>query len=380
MFWIAATILVMVTMVMVYRPLVNLPKAETTRAALANALAAELAEIENDNGQRFADAQEAAAARAEVGRRLLKLQPKVAEMSMIKQKPLLGLFALLPIFSVPLYLQIGQPEYADQRFATRLDKEGMNGEIEIAQLVERVEQRLKDVPQDGQGWALIAPIYFRMNRVDDAVMAYGKALEFHKGDAVSRSRLLADKAEIGVVKENGTVTSDAAAGFSAALMADPENQKALFYMAVQREQSGNNKDDARANWQALIARFETLNPPWLAVAKQRLTALGDGQGNAVTPVTGQPARVGPSVADVEAAKEMTPQQRQDMITGMVEGLAARLKENPKDSAGWVRLINARIVMQNKPQALLDLETARKTFANGSPQRAEIDAVATSLGL
>ncbi len=56
-----------------------------------------------------------------------------------------------------------------------------------------------------------------------------------------------------------------------------------------------------------------------------------------------PAR-GPTAEDMRAAERMTPEERRDMIRGMVEGLAERLEENPGDLAGWLRLGRALSVL------------------------------------
>jgi len=47
---------------------------------------------------------------------------------------------------------------------------------------------------------------------------------------------------------------------------------------------------------------------------------------------------------------MTPEQRQQAIRGMVEGLAARMKDNPQDRAGWLRLANAWKVLGENANA------------------------------
>jgi cytochrome c-type biogenesis protein CcmH len=367
MFWIAATFLVIIVMLSVYVPLGRSAKADTTKPALMRALAAELSEA--NAGTRFASAGEANAARAEIGRRLLALEAAPEKpQSERRTSPLFALFALVPILAVPLYVQLGQPEYADQNFATRMDANPEAGQEEVAALIERVEQRLKEKPDDAAGWAVVAPVYFRLGRIDESLNAYANAIEFHKGNAVQKSRLMADRAEIMVATSSGKVSDEAAEELNAALGFDKDNQKALFYLAINLEQSGK-VDAARTNWQALIARFKGANPPWLQVAEQRLAALG-----------GQVATPGPNSDQIEAAGDMTPEQRQNMIKGMVEGLAAKLKDNPNDVDGWLQLIRSRQVLGDAEQAALDLATARAQFGEGTPQRASINALATSLGI
>ncbi len=64
----------------------------------------------------------------------------------------------------------------------------------------------------------------------------------------------------------------------------------------------------------------------------------------------QTARRGPTPADIDAARKMTPAQRLAMIRGMVEGLAARLKESPDNLKGWLRLGRAYEVLGERAKA------------------------------
>jgi cytochrome c-type biogenesis protein CcmH/NrfG len=64
-----------------------------------------------------------------------------------------------------------------------------------------------------------------------------------------------------------------------------------------------------------------------------------------------------------AIQAMSPDEQQAMIGGMVEGLAARLEQNPEDAAGWARLIRARVVLGQIEQAQIDLQTARRELAD-----------------
>ena len=58
---------------------------------------------------------------------------------------------------------------------------------------------------------------------------------------------------------------------------------------------------------------------------------------------------------------MTPEQRAEMILAMVEGLAARLEDEPYDEQGWTRLIRARIVLEQDDKLAADKARVKEIF-------------------
>jgi cytochrome c-type biogenesis protein CcmH len=75
---------------------------------------------------------------------------------------------------------------------------------------------------------------------------------------------------------------------------------------------------------------------------------------------------------------MTPQQRAEMIAGMVEGLAQRLKANGRDLEGWLRLVNAYVVLDRREDARTALADARRNFADDAGALAELSKLAANL--
>ncbi len=69
-----------------------------------------------------------------------------------------------------------------------------------------------------------------------------------------------------------------------------------------------------------------------------------------------------------------------MIRNMVEGLDARLKDNPNDLAGWLRLIRARKVLGETEKAKDALARARQAFSGDAEALRRIDSLAAQLGL
>jgi cytochrome c-type biogenesis protein CcmH len=95
-----------------------------------------------------------------------------------------------------------------------------------------------------------------------------------------------------------------------------------------------------------------------AIAKETSIDPADIESQSVAPIA-QPA--GPSAEDVQAAQSMTPEQQQEMIRGMVEGLAKRLEANPNDLEGWKRLGQSYFVL-NEPVRARDAYARAVTLA------------------
>ena len=72
---------------------------------------------------------------------------------------------------------------------------------------------------------------------------------------------------------------------------------------------------------------------------------------------------GPSAEDVKAAQEMSPEERAQMIIGMVDSLAQKLEYSPDNPQGWVRLLRARTVLGQEAQKLKDIETIKAVYAS-----------------
>jgi cytochrome c-type biogenesis protein CcmH len=89
---------------------------------------------------------------------------------------------------------------------------------------------------------------------------------------------------------------------------------------------------------------------------------------------------GPSREQVQAAQGMKPADQQAMIRGMVDGLAEKLKANPRDEQGWLRLMRARQVLGDGPAARAARDQALAAFAGDAAVQGRIKAAATEMGL
>jgi cytochrome c-type biogenesis protein CcmH len=89
---------------------------------------------------------------------------------------------------------------------------------------------------------------------------------------------------------------------------------------------------------------------------------------------------GPSQEDVRAAEAMPPGDRQAMIKSMVDGLASRLEQSPRDADGWIKLIRSRVVLGEADLARRALVRGLEVFADDLQQRDRIAAAARQFGL
>ncbi|MEW6451129.1 MAG: c-type cytochrome biogenesis protein CcmI [Pseudomonadota bacterium] len=325
----------------------------------------QLEEIERDRAAGRIEPGEAEAARVEVSRRLIAAADAapVAIPDNLKRRRAVALAALilLPVGAGALYLALGSPLLPDQPQMARRDV--LPEQRSIEELVARVEAHLEQNPNDGRGWEVVAPVYLRLNRLDDAVRARRNALRL-LGATAERE---ADLGEALTFVANGMVTAEAKETFDRALKIDPQAFKARYFLGLAAEQDGR-RDDAAKIWRGLI---EGAPPgvPWLSFVRESLAR--------VDPSATPP---GPNAADVAAASEMAPEQRNEMVRGMVARLAERLKQEGTDVDGWSRLLRAYMVLGEPDKARAAAGDARRALAGEPDKVRQIDELIKGLGL
>jgi cytochrome c-type biogenesis protein CcmH len=334
----------------------------------------QLEELENDRAGGLIDADEAAAAKIEISRRLLAgaeaSGPRRAAPGLAERwhgRLAIAAAVLVPLFVIGLYLLTGSPGMPAFPAATR---QQLNVEqAGILELVARVEARLREHPAEGEGWEALAPIYLKLGRYRDATNAYARAAQLNGESA----KLLLGFAEASMLANDGIVSEEARRAYERLLKLDPERVEARFWLAVAKEQDGK-LNEALNDYRALLSSAPAA-APWRAAVSERLEDLSQRLG-----ADGKPASPGPSAADVAAAQALSAEERSRMIAGMVDGLAQRLKQNGNDLAGWRRLVNAYVVLDRKSDARAALAEARRNFVGDERALSELSTLATSLGL
>ncbi|MBV9237957.1 MAG: c-type cytochrome biogenesis protein CcmI [Xanthobacteraceae bacterium] len=370
MLWPVLALMTAVAIFAVLWPLARTNAAERT-AADAEVYKDQLDEIERDRASGVIGVAEADAARVEVSRRLLaaadaKPPPALDAATGLRHRRSAAVITLVfvPLAAISLYLLLGSPNLPGEPLAQRLTAPA--GTDSMAGLIARVEAHLEQNPDDGRGWDVIAPVYMRLGRFDDAIRAFRASLRLNGENADRQANL--GEALSGAA--NGVITSDAKAAFERALALDASNPRAQFYLGLAAEQDGRTSD-AVERWRKLLAQAPA-DAPWVVYVRQALARLDPAAATSAAP--------GPSAQDVASAADMAPSDRDQMVRGMVERLAARLSADGSDVEGWLRLMRAYVVLGDRDKARAAAADARRALASDPDKLRRIDEGAKNFGL
>lgn len=337
----------------------------------------QLAEVERDLAAGTIEPVQAEVAKTEISRRLIAAARKAeteGETAPLRSRRLASRLTIaaivvaIPAIALSAYVTLGSPGMGEEPLAARMASPAANGDIGI--LIAKAEQHLAESPDDGRGWDVLAPIYLRTGRLEDAARAFRKAISLLGPTSARQSGL----GEALVSASDGVVTDEARLVFQSARELDPGDPRPSFYLAIAMAQEGR-KADAIAAFQAL-ADSSPPDAPWLPAIRQQMAAIDQSTAaNAPAIALGNPSQ-----ADIAAASDMAPADRMAMVNSMVTGLEARLKENPDNIEGWLRLIRSQVVLGDAGAAQASLARAMATFPDGGDKETSLTKLADELGL
>ncbi|MCK0166619.1 c-type cytochrome biogenesis protein CcmI [Jannaschia sp. S6380] len=386
-FWIVAGLLLAACIV----PIASALRARPTATGPADVAVYrdQLAELKRDAARGTLPPEEVEAARAEVGRRLLAAD-RVSRRTGRRGNVVLGAAliatAVLTV-SVGTYLAIGAPGYGDLPLQARIarieaaradrpDQQGVEAGVpdrrdtsrpDIMRMAEQLKTVLADRPDDLRGWRLGVQTYSGLGDLEAAWRAQERVVSL-LGDAATGEDY-ALQAELMVLAAGGYVSPEAERALAEALRRDPANGTARYYAGLMYAQGGR-PDLAWRLWRRLIADSPE-GAPWLDPIYAQIEDVSVRAGDP-TALADLPRPRGPSPEDVEAAADMTPEQRFEMIEGMVTGLARRLADQGGPAADWARLITAYGVLGQRDAAAEIYAEARTVFAD---DRTALDSLA-----
>jgi cytochrome c-type biogenesis protein CcmH len=370
---IVLTLMTLGAAAMVVVPLMRASRTTATRRAHEIEIYRDqLDEVERDVARGMTGKDEADAARAEIGRRMIAATADAdgdAADSGNQTPPgrrtrltaiVTGL--CVPVLAGAVYLTHGSPDLpgrpaAEMRDAAKSAHKPPAGNAEQRAEVARLAGALEENPADLEKWVSLGNTLTGMKRYRQAAIAFSQAMQLAPDSAEYASRA----GEALAFAAASQVTPGAVAAFREALRRDPGDARAQYYMGL-ADQQGGRLNAALDRWVALEAASPP-DAPWLKFLRPRIARIAGELGidrNALAamreraPKPGTagaaPGPRGPTREQMQAAQNMTADDRQAMIRNMVDGLAERLKENPDDFAGWLRLGRARTVLGDKVEA------------------------------
>jgi len=343
--WIAIGLISAAAVAILVAPMLRRAAAPPPRAGYDLAVYRDqLAELDRDQARGLLSAEERAAARTEIERRMLEAADRDAApaapplSASTPRRTLTALVAVLaPAAAIALYLAVGSPSVT--RHAASVATESIPRE-QIEQMIQRLVAHLREAPDDARGWSMLGRSYAMMGRYEEAISAYERAEPLAPRDADLVSR----HAEARILADNGTVGEAARRLIDRALALDGRDARARYFRGMAEAQAGRRRE-ALDIWLEL-ERDSEPGAPWRAAVAQRIDETARALGLDPKGLPGHDAeaasepsapRRGPSEQDMASASQMAPEQRAAMVRGMVAKLAEKLEKQPNDAEGWMRL-------------------------------------------
>ncbi|KAA0580240.1 c-type cytochrome biogenesis protein CcmI [Azospirillum sp. B21] len=378
LFWILAAVLTAAVLLLIVPPLLRSGAAAPDRDAFDREVYRDqLDELERDRARGLINDAQAEAAKAEVARRMLATAEKsgsaAAPATPRSARVLAVLLALVvPLGALSVYGLYGRPDLPAQPLASRnLEQERGGPPKTVLAAMDKLKAQLAENPGDLQGWLILGQAYAKMGRNADAADALRHAVALNKDDVELQGLF----GETLVSANDGMVPEEAVKAFDAVLAKEPKDPRARFFAALARYQAGD-RQDALNRWASLMAE-SPADAPWVPVLRDQIREAAIALDLDPAKVTPQPLPAeqkpagpvaqGQSGQNSQAAEG---QSQDEMIRGMVAGLAAKLDADPSDVEGWLKLARSYGVLGEPEKAL---EAARKARER-APDRADVQVV------
>lgn len=245
--------------------------------------------------------------------------------------------------------------------------------------VESLEKRAQANPTDVDVLDALGAAHFARQDFAAAEHAFARAAEL----APARAGLWSALGEARVMASaRDPMPPPALAAFRKALAIDPADPRSRYFLAVQRDLSGDHKG-AIGDWLALL-KDTPPGAPWEADLRRTIEQVGKindietaSRLAAIAPPRPHPGIGGPSADQMRAASAMRPSEQAAMVGAMVASVEAKLRADPSDLGRWEMLIRSRMTLNEPTKASAALKAA---IATNPSARARLEAAAVAMGV
>ncbi|HAB38290.1 MAG TPA: c-type cytochrome biogenesis protein CcmI [Rhodobacteraceae bacterium] len=363
----------------------------------------QLKEVDRDLARGILAEADAERVRIEVSRRILSADTSLRnETSTLKchSGPIAATMLSLSILagSYSIYMHLGAPGYGDLALTDRIKlaeelrakrprqqtaEVGSAAKLPVGPpispdyvtLVQKLRETVGNRPNDLQGQILLVQSEAQLGNFVAAHVAQARVIELKKWTATATD--YSEYADLLILAAGGYVSPEAETVLEQALKMDPSNGTAGSYFGLMMAQTGR-PDTALRIWDQLL-RTSSQNSPWVSPIELQIDEIAVRAGvNYSRPAV--PIESGPSAAAIEAASEMSPTERLEMIQGMVSGLSERLANDGGPVEDWARLISSLAVLGQMDEARTVFEKAQLAFKEDLPAIDILNNTASQVGL
>ncbi len=218
------------------------------------------------------------------------------------------------------YWYKGMPSQ-DAQVAGEAEGAGQPNSAQIIAMVDKLAERLKQDPSDGEGWAMLARSYSVMERNAEALDAYAHAIALRKDDP----SVLVDYADALAVKNNHSLAGEPMKLITQALKIDPANIKGL---ALAGTDAYVRQDFAQAvrYW----SEVEKVGSPDSPLVQRVTASLQEARSRAGLPAAPAPVSA-PAPAQAAATPPATSSAAASVSGTVTLSPALRAQASPQDT-------------------------------------------------
>jgi cytochrome c-type biogenesis protein CcmH len=356
--WILAALLSALAALLVLRAGLGSGRNEPEGAAELEVRRRQLAEIDDLGARGLLAPGELRAARAEAGRRLLRTRagPPATVEGGAARKIILAAAVAAPLVALAAYVATGSPSLPDRPFSQRL--KGWKAEdpsrLRPAEMAALLTVAARARPADATPLLYLAQAQALAGQDARVLMTLREAVR--RQPTRADAWILLGQAQVRAA--DGRVSPEARAAFTRAAALDPTAPEPAYFLARGRIQSGD-VEGGLAAWRTLLKRLPREAAQRAALAREIATVERTG---ALAVAAEPPAEAAGMAAEQRA-----------FVQDMVDRLAARLKDQPDDPAGWARLIRSYGVLGEVDRRAAAVAEARRRFGSESELAAAIVA-------
>jgi cytochrome c-type biogenesis protein CcmH len=255
------------------------------------------------------------------------------------------------------------------------------------QMIASLRQRVTQNPDDAAAWHLLGLALRDSQAYPAAEQAFRRAMQLQPNNPDH----VASLGEAVLLLGREDPPREAESLFRRALELRRDHPQARFYLAVLKDIGGEHRqavDDLIA-----LLGDAPAGASWVPQVRGAAQAIARQNGIDIAGRLPEPAPVRPGAQpgpppaaalpapnrqQMEAARNMPAAQQDQMVKAMVDRLAARLQQNPRDEAGWTMLMRSRIAQGDPAGATQALRSGVAAFGNDAAAQQRLRAAAQQL--